>query len=46
MFTWDIAGGLPVVLDDGSQYVYGLGLLAQVTPTRPTTTSPMALARG
>jgi RHS repeat-associated protein len=33
MFTWDIAGGLPVVLDDGSQYVYGAGLAAQVTPT-------------
>ena len=27
-FTWDIAGGLPVVLDDGSQYVYGAGLTA------------------
>ncbi|MGE0598407.1 MAG: hypothetical protein AB7J35_01105 [Dehalococcoidia bacterium] len=25
-FTWDIAGGLPVVLDDGNQYVYGAGL--------------------
>ncbi len=23
---WDIAGGLPVVLDDGNQYVYGAGL--------------------
>ncbi len=28
-FTWDIAGGLPVVLDDGNQYVYGAGLTAQ-----------------
>jgi len=30
-FTWDIAGGLPVVLDDGtSRYVYGpSGLIAQ-----------------
>ena len=26
-FTWDIAGGLPVVLHDGSQYVYGAGLV-------------------
>ncbi|MGE0600435.1 MAG: hypothetical protein AB7J35_14890 [Dehalococcoidia bacterium] len=26
-FTWDIAGGLPVVLDDGNQYVYGAGLV-------------------
>jgi RHS repeat-associated protein len=25
-FTWDIAGGLPVVLDDGNQYVYGAAL--------------------
>jgi RHS repeat-associated protein len=25
-FTWDIASGLPVVLDDGNQYVYGSGL--------------------
>jgi RHS repeat-associated protein len=25
-FTWDIASGLPVVLDDGKQYVYGAGL--------------------
>jgi RHS repeat-associated protein len=30
-FTWDIGGGLPVVLDDGSQYVYGLGLVSQVS---------------
>jgi hypothetical protein len=28
-FTWDIAGGLPVVLDDGNQYIYGAGLSAQ-----------------
>ena len=28
-FTWDIAGGLPVVLDDGNQYVYGAGQLAR-----------------
>ncbi|MBI2767790.1 MAG: hypothetical protein HYX53_17985 [Chloroflexi bacterium] len=28
-FTRDIASGLPVVLDDGSQYVYGAGLVAQ-----------------
>lgn len=28
-FTWDVAAGLSVVLDDGTQYVYGLGLLAQ-----------------
>jgi len=27
-FTWDIAAGLPVVLDDGNQYVYGAGLNA------------------
>ena len=27
-FTWDIASGLPVVLDDGNQYVYGAGLAA------------------
>ena len=25
-FTWDVAGGLPVVLDDGNQYLYGAGL--------------------
>ena len=30
-FTWDIAGGLPVVLDDGAQYVYGAGLVSQVS---------------
>lgn len=29
-FTWDVNGGLPVVLDDGAQYVYGLGLVSQV----------------
>jgi RHS repeat-associated protein len=28
-FTWDIAAGLPVVLDDGAQYVYGAGLASQ-----------------
>jgi RHS repeat-associated protein len=28
-FTWDIAGGLPVVLGDGNQYVYGAGLVSQ-----------------
>jgi RHS repeat-associated protein len=28
-FTWDIAGRLPVVLDDGNQYLYGAGLTAQ-----------------
>jgi RHS repeat-associated protein len=29
-FTWDIAAGLPVVLDDGNQYLYGAtGLTAQ-----------------
>ncbi|MCO5203129.1 MAG: RHS repeat-associated core domain-containing protein [Chloroflexi bacterium] len=27
-FTWDINAGLPVVLDDGNQYVYGAGLSA------------------
>ncbi len=27
-FTWDINAGLPVVLDDGNQYVYGAGLLS------------------
>ena len=27
-FTWDIAAGLPVILDDGNQYVYGAGLAA------------------
>jgi RHS repeat-associated protein len=25
-FTWDIASGLPVVVDDGNQYLYGAGL--------------------
>jgi RHS repeat-associated protein len=30
-FTWDIAAGIPVVLDDGSRYIYGAhGLIAQV----------------
>jgi RHS repeat-associated protein len=28
-FTWDVAGGLPVVLDDGNQYLYGAGLVSQ-----------------
>ncbi|MBI5947479.1 MAG: RHS repeat-associated core domain-containing protein [Chloroflexi bacterium] len=28
-FTWDINAGLPVVLDDGNQYLYGAGLEAQ-----------------
>jgi RHS repeat-associated protein len=27
-FTWDLNRGLPVVLDDGAQYVYGAGLEA------------------
>ena len=27
-FTWDLAAGLPVVLDDGNQYVYGAGLVS------------------
>lgn len=33
VFTWDIAAGLPVVLDDGdARYVYGAtGLISQVT---------------
>jgi len=31
VFTWDIAGGLPPVLDDGNQYVYGAGLLSQIS---------------
>ncbi len=30
-FTWDVNAGLPVVLDDGKQYVYGAGLEAMVT---------------
>ncbi|MGH9252632.1 MAG: RHS repeat-associated core domain-containing protein, partial [Acidimicrobiales bacterium] len=29
-FTWDIAAGLPVVIDDGNRYVYGAGLEAQI----------------
>ena len=29
-FTWDVAAGLPVILDDGAQYVYGAGLEAMV----------------
>jgi len=30
-FTWDLVGGLPVVLDDGSHYVYGAGLVSQIS---------------
>ena len=30
-FTWDVAGSLPVVLDDGSKYVYGAGLISQTS---------------
>jgi RHS repeat-associated protein len=30
-FAWDINRGLPVVLDDGNQYVYGAGLASMVT---------------
>ncbi|MHB8575135.1 MAG: colicin E5-related ribonuclease, partial [Dehalococcoidia bacterium] len=30
-FVWDIAGGLPRLLDDGTQYVLGIGLVAHVT---------------
>jgi RHS repeat-associated protein len=30
-FTWDVAAGLPVIIDDGAQYVYGAGLVAQVS---------------
>jgi len=30
-FTWDANAGLPVVLDDGNQYVYGAGLAEMVT---------------
>jgi RHS repeat-associated protein len=30
-FTWDIAAGLPVVIDDGNRYVYGAGLEAMDT---------------
>jgi RHS repeat-associated protein len=30
-FVWDMAAKLPVVLDDGTQYVYGSGLVSQVT---------------
>lgn len=29
-YVWDVGARLPVVLDDDSQYVYGLGLVAQV----------------
>ena len=30
-FAWDIADGLPVVLADGSKYVYGAGLISQTS---------------
>jgi len=30
-FTWDVNAGLPVVLDDGNQYVYGAGLAEMVS---------------
>ena len=30
-YTWDLNSSLPVVLDDGSQYVYGNGLVSQVS---------------
>lgn len=30
-FTWDVGAGLPVILDDGAQYVYGAGLISQVS---------------
>ncbi|HLZ71272.1 MAG TPA: RHS repeat-associated core domain-containing protein [Dehalococcoidia bacterium] len=29
-FVWDVGNTLPVLLDDGSQYVYGLGLISRV----------------
>ncbi len=29
-FTWDVNAGRPVILDDGSQYIHGAGLLAQI----------------
>jgi len=32
-YTWDLNSSLPVVLDDGSQYVYGNGLVSQVSGT-------------
>ena len=30
-FTWDINAGLPVVIDDGTQYIYGAGLVSQIS---------------
>ena len=30
-YTWDLNSSLPVVLDDGSQYVYGNGFVSQVS---------------
>jgi len=30
-FSWDVNAGLPVILDDGSQYIYGAGLVAQIS---------------
>ena len=30
-FTWDVNAGLPVILDDGSPYIYGAGLVSQVS---------------
>lgn len=36
-FTWDIAAGLPVVLDGGNQYVYGAGLESMLTGSGTTT---------
>ena len=30
-YTWDLNRSLPTVLDDGSQYVYGDGLVSQVS---------------
>jgi YD repeat-containing protein len=32
-FTWDVNAGLPVVLDDGTQYVFGAGLISRVVGT-------------
>lgn len=29
-FTWDVAAGLPVIIDDGAQYLYGNGLISQL----------------
>lgn len=30
-YTWDVGQRLPVVLDDGTQYLYGIGRVARVT---------------